>query len=465
MSSKLRHALRPHPIVLRNASFGRLWISQLQSDIGTWLMVIAVPLFVFHLTGSPAGTSIALISEAAPALFVAPFAGLLADRCDRRLVMAGSDALRAACVLSMLAVTAERQVWLIYAATFAENTFAQFFDPACGAIVPAIVGRGGELDEANGWSTASAGLVRLAGGPLGGVLYSALGFHALVLGDSGTYLVSALLVLSLPRSRPVVASLTSGRPDCRAGLDRAGRPPRAGWPGQAGPRGRAGRPGRLGRQGKSRVLTELAAGVRFLVSHRVVGFLVAANTLFLFANAALTVALVPLAVQLLHQGPRDVGLMMAALGVGYLAGAYPGRRVSATGSFRLPIVMCLIAADGAFAGFFNSRDLPMALVFIALIGVFGSGLLLLVNVQIQRQSPDQVLGRTRSAIGAIQMLAAVIGAALGGVLAARVGVVAMADLALVPVAAAAVLAWFTLPATIEGAGQPSPQSAPHPCPE
>ncbi len=417
MSSKLKHAGRSRPIVIRNASFGRLWISQLQSNIGTWLMVIAVPVFVFHLTGSPAGTSLAFIAEASPALFVAPFAGLLADRCDRRLVMAAADALRAASVLTMLTVTSERHIWLIYVATFAENTFAQFFDPAYGAIVPAIVGRGGDLDEANGWSTASAGVVRLAGGPLGGLLYSTLGFHALVLADCGTYAVSALMLVSLPVSRPIAA-------------------------GQDGPDGRSRR---------SRVAADLSAGARFLLDDRVVGALTAVTTLFLFANAALTIAVVPLAVRVLHGGPRDVGLLMAALGVGYLASAYAGRRMSASGYLRLPVAACLVACDAAFAGLFNSRELPMALTSIALIGVFGGGLLMLVNIAVQRRAPDQVLGRTEAAIAAIEMLATVAGAALGGVLATAIGIVPMADLALVPVAAAAVMAWFTLPTSTEDA--------------
>ena len=420
MSSKLRHAGRSRPILVRNASFGRLWISQLQSNIGTWLMVIATPVYVFHLTGSPAGTSLAFIAEASPALFVAPFAGLLADRCDRRLVMAGSDVLRAASVLTMLAVSSESHIWLIYAATFAENTFAQFFDPACGAMVPAMVGRGSDLEEANGWSTASAGVVRLAGGPLGGLLYSVLGFHALVLADSGTYVVSALLVASLPASRPSA-------------------------PGAAAPVGPA------SRSRRTRVVTELAAGVRFLLEHRVVCALVAVTTLFLFANAALTIAVVPLAVRVLHRGPGVVGLLMAALGVGYLVSGYAGRRVSSSGYLRLPVVTCLVLCDAAFAGLFNSRDLPMALISIALIGVFGGGLLMLVNVQVQRRSPDQVLGRTEAAIAAIQMVATVAGAALGGVLANAIGIVTMADLALVPVVAAAVVAWLTLPAATEDA--------------
>lgn len=405
MRSKLCYVAGLRPVVVRNGAFGRLWASQLQSNLGTWLMVVAVPVFVFHLTGSPAGTTMALIAEAAPAIICAPLAGMLADRLDRRLVMAGSDALRAASVLCMFVVTSERQVWIIYIAAFAENSFAQFFDPSYRAIVPAVVGRGSDLDEANAWFSVSSGLVRLAGGPLGGLLYSIFGFHFLVLADCGTYVVSSLLVLSLPVSRP--AERKADRPA---------------------------------------IFTELTTGLRFLFAHAALRGLTVVSALFLFTNAALTIAVVPLIVSVLHRGVRDVGLLMAGLGVGYLVSAYLGSRLSASGGLRFPTVFCLVGADGAFAGLFNSTDLMTAMIFITLIGVFSGALLQFINVQLQRQTPDHLLGRTTAAMTSSQMLITVLGASLGGLLATSIGVVPMADLALVPVLAAAVLAWRTLPA-------------------
>ena len=111
-------------VLLQNRNFGRIWISQLQSNLGTWLMVIAVPIFVFHLTGSPIGTSVAFIAESSPALMLAPFAGVLADRWNRRLVMAGSDVLRAVCVLCMMFAANSKLLWVVFVAVFAENSFA-----------------------------------------------------------------------------------------------------------------------------------------------------------------------------------------------------------------------------------------------------------------------------------------------------------------------------------------------------
>ena len=373
---------RPGPIVVRNRAFGRLWISQFQSNLGTWLLVVAVPVYVFQLTGSPTSTSIAVVAEAAPALMFAPLGGLLADRWSRRLVMAGSDAVRMACVLGMLLASRAGLVWVVYAAVFAENGVAQFFDPAYGAIVPQIVGRSADLDEASSWSSAASGAVRLAGGPVGGLLYGVVGFRWLVAADAATYLISALLLLGIavPPTRPNAP----GAPRSRSGL-----------------------------------LAELAGGVAFLRRDIVLRRLLMMSALFLFGNGALSAILVPYAERALHRGAGTIGLLMSALGAGYLAGAYVGRRLTRTGRLRHGTACCLAAVTGAFAGLFNCDQIGLALMFIALAGVPGAALLLLVRVQVQRKAPDLVLGRVMAAYGAMQTAATVLGAATGGVLAAR----------------------------------------------
>jgi len=399
-----------NPIVVRNRNFGLMWASQIQSDLGTWLMVIAVPIYVFSLTDSPISTSLAFIAEALPALFLAPFAGVLVDRWDRRLVMVGSDAVRAVCVLCMLFGANVKLVWVIYVATFAENSVAQFFDPAYSALIPTITGRGKDLDDANGWSAASSGAVRLVGGPLGGLLYGLCGFHWLVGLDSATYVVSALLVLSI-RVAPGDAVEVEQR----------------------------------------RFFAELGDGVTFLRRNQILRSLLVVSSLFLFANGALSIIVVPFVVHVLQRGAQEVGILMAGLGVGYLFGSYLGRFFSRRDSLRFGIVICLIAITCAFGGLFNTGSFAMALVFIAFLGAPGAALLLLVRVWIQRTTADRMLGRVTSAFTATHMAATVAGAASGGVLASAIGIVPMANLALVPMTVATATALMIVPARAKSA--------------
>jgi MFS family permease len=404
-------------ILFRHGDFGRLWISQLQSNLGNWLMVVATPVFVFHLTGSPASTGLAFIAEASPALLLAPIAGVLVDRWNRRLIMVGSDVLRTLCALCMLLAAQESRVWIIYAAIFAENSFAQFFDPAYSAIIPAITGRGKELDEANAWSSASGGIVRLAGGPVGGLLYGLLGFRWLVIADSMTYLISAALVLSL-----AVAPSTRGERS-------------------SGPDG----PTVSLRTRRMIVIADLREGITFLSGNAVLLSLLVVSSLFLLANGALSVIVVPFVVHVLHRGSQVVGLLMAALGAGFVLGSFIGRFLSRRGQLRLGTVSCLAALTAAFGGLFNSDQLGPALIFIALAGAPGGAFLLLVRVQIQRDTKDRMLGRVSSAFNAVQMTTTVIGAGLGAVLASSIGIVKMADAALVPLIISVVMAAIAVP--------------------
>lgn len=60
-----------------------LWAGDLVSDLGSWLLVLAVPAHVFLVTGSLRATGLTLAAEYLPILLLGPVAGVIADRCDR----------------------------------------------------------------------------------------------------------------------------------------------------------------------------------------------------------------------------------------------------------------------------------------------------------------------------------------------------------------------------------------------
>ncbi|MFU8872823.1 MFS transporter [Micromonospora sp. SL4-19] len=366
-------------IVLKNRRFGLLWGSQLLSNLGNWLMIVAVPVHVYAMTGSTMSSGFAFVAQTLPAIAFAPLAGVLADRWDRRLIMISADALRMVIVLALILVNDPSMLWLLYAAMFGESAIGHFFQPAARAVVPAIVGRGADLEAANSWNTIASGVVRLVGAPVGGALYALVGFDGLVVMDSVTYLVSAVLIFGMGRVS------VEAPPEHMSSSWLAGF-----WP-------------------------QVREGLAFLIGHPVLRATLVVSGLFLLANAALNVLLVPYVIGVLGGDASDVGVLMAALGGGFLASAYVGNVLSRSGRLRLPFTGCLLAIAVCFAGLFLIHHFTAALVFIGLAGLPGGSLLMLVQVQVQRQTPDQQLGRASSAFSAVEMAATVAGGAIGSV--------------------------------------------------
>jgi hypothetical protein len=58
-----------------------------------------------------------------------------------------ADLLRFGCVGVLMLVTSPGQLWLVLVEVFAENCGDPFFNPACAGLVPAVVGRGQDLDH------------------------------------------------------------------------------------------------------------------------------------------------------------------------------------------------------------------------------------------------------------------------------------------------------------------------------
>jgi MFS family permease len=189
---------------LRIPDFRLLWGGSLISSFGSWLLVLAIPAHILMATGSLRDTGLALAAEYLPRLVLGPVAGVFADRWDRRRVMITTNVFCAAAVAAMLLGTSPGRYWVLYAALVAENSGVVLYGPAVRARTPAIVGTGHLLSSANALNSLSSGIVRLIGGPLGGILLTVCGIRWLICADALSYLLSAAATF--------MTSRTSGQP-------------------------------------------------------------------------------------------------------------------------------------------------------------------------------------------------------------------------------------------------------------
>lgn len=187
--------------LVRNGSFARLWWSGAVSSFGDWISIFASLALGDQLAGNT-GTLVALLGRFAPALILGLFSGVLADRSDRRLVMAVTDLARAVLVLALVFVDTLSMLFVVQVGL---EIFAQVRQPAREAAVPQLVSKD-ELVAANAVSAiGSYGTF-----PLGAIAWflmsdiptrlgaaEAVPFRVGYITDSITFIVSAAIVLTL----------------------------------------------------------------------------------------------------------------------------------------------------------------------------------------------------------------------------------------------------------------------------
>src|SRR5260370_31248965 len=74
-------------LLLRNRNFFLLWLGQFVSLCGDWLLFIALPFYVYQLTGSILPTGIMLMAERLPRIVLGAIAGVFLGRCVRGWTM------------------------------------------------------------------------------------------------------------------------------------------------------------------------------------------------------------------------------------------------------------------------------------------------------------------------------------------------------------------------------------------
>ena len=85
--------------ILRQRNFALLWLGSLISFVGDWVLFIALPVYIYDLTGSALATGGMFIAQTAPRLLFGSIAGVFVDRWDRRRTMIVANLLSAAVLL------------------------------------------------------------------------------------------------------------------------------------------------------------------------------------------------------------------------------------------------------------------------------------------------------------------------------------------------------------------------------
>ncbi|HEY0737518.1 MAG TPA: MFS transporter [Herpetosiphonaceae bacterium] len=181
--------------------FSIVWFGQLISLIGSGLTRFALGVWVYQLTNSVTLFAFITLAVALPGIVLAPFAGALVDRWDRRKVMIASDTGAAICTLAiaLLLWGGNLALWHIYIAVGVSAVFNAFQMPAFMAAISLLVPKQ-HLGRANGMLQVSEAASQIVAPLLAGVLVLTIQLEGVILIDVITFLVgvAALLAVRFP---------------------------------------------------------------------------------------------------------------------------------------------------------------------------------------------------------------------------------------------------------------------------
>lgn len=372
------------PSLWRDPAYRLFLAVQTLSALGDSFSYVAIPLLVLHSTGSVVQMGVVTGLTGVASIVTGLFAGVIADRFDRKMLLVVGDGAR--CLLYALIPLVwlfAAPVWLIYTVVPVVGVFSMLFQVTYVTVVPALVAPD-QIARANGHLFATYAVAGVAGPALAGFVAAAAGPAAAIGIDSLTFAVSAVGVLFV-RIRP-------DRP--------------------AGP----------GKDGRGTVRGEFLAGARFLWAHPVLRPLTVLLSLLTFLTYGLTDLVIYLLKHDLGRPDTTVGYVLAAGTVGTFIASALVARVRSRMGFGASWITAFALAGVAVVCMGPARSVPVIAVLMT-VNVLCTGIAGISSMSLRQEvTPSRLLGRVTSAFWTIHSALGPLGAAAATAAAAGFGV-------------------------------------------
>jgi MFS family permease len=373
----LSHAWR----ALRHRNFRLFFGGQSISLIGTWMTRVATSWLVYRLTKSSLLLGTVGFAGQIPTFLLAPFAGVIVDRIDRRKVLVWTQALAMVQSLVLAALTLSHRINIgeVLALSIFQGIINAFDMPARQSFMIRMVEDRADLSNAIAINSSMVNTARLVGPSLAGLLIAATneGWCFLVDGVSYIAVIASLLMMRITHEQPEHSGATM--------VEQL----REGW-----------------------VYVSASLPIR--------------SILLLFSVLSLMgwpfMVLMPVfAAQVLHGGPHTLGFLMGAVGVGSLASALSlVVRKSVRGLLKM-IPLAAVVFGVGLIGFGSSRTLWLSLLLMVVTGFGMMQGLTTSNTILQTLVNENMRGRVMSYYTMAFVGMAPFGSLLAGTLAHAIG--------------------------------------------
>jgi MFS family permease len=296
--------------------FTIVWLGQIVSVLSTNMSAFALTIWVFQKTGSATALGLVQVFFITPLLIITPFAGVMVDRHNRKLMMMISDSVAGTATIVILVLQAfgVLQVWHLYVAAIFQGLGNAFQWPAYSAAISTMIPKE-KLGRANGMMS----LIDMGPGilapMLAGALLPIIGLTGILSIDVATFLLAILVLLSVHIPQP--------------------------------------RRTEEGAQAQGNILKEAAFGFRYIFARP---SLLGLQLVFFFGNLCAGVAFTVLAPMILLRTGNDSASLGLVQSAGAIGGVVGGVAMSAWGGFRRRV-------HGVLAGWIISS------FFFALMGL------------------------------------------------------------------------------------------------
>jgi len=378
------HAYR----ALRHRNFRLFFAGQSVSLIGTWMTRVATAWLVYNLTHSAILLGTVSFAGQIPTFLLAPLAGVLVDRWDRRRVLVVTQALAMIQSLALAALTLTHRITIteVLILSAFQGCINAFDMPGRQSFLMEMVEGRDDLSNAIAINSSMVNLARLVGPSLAGMLIAVTseGWCFLIDGVSYIAVIASLLMMRLPAVDPVKLAEAANR---------AGAP----------------------------LLTQLKEGWDFVRHFAPIRTILTLFALVSLMGMPFTVLMPIFAADVLRGGPHTLGFLMGALGVGSLASAIT---LVLRKSVRGLLKMIPIAAASFGVGLIGFGLSHMIWLSMALLLVTGFGMmqgLTASNTIIQTIVPEDKRGRVMSYYTVAFVGMAPFGSLLAGSLAHAIG--------------------------------------------
>jgi MFS family permease len=376
-----RTGLRSLLRALRHRNFRLYFIGQTISFIGTWMQRIALGWLIYRLTNSEFLLGLVGFVGQMPTLILSPFAGVIADRWNRhRLIIACQVVMMLqALVLAALVMTDTITVWEIVVLGIVSGIVGAFDMPARQTFMIEMLDDKNDLSNAIALNSSIVNGARLIGPSIGGILIALVGEGICFLLNGLSYIavIAGLLMMRL--------AVVESKPH------------------------------------RTKVWQELKDGIAYSARNVPIRSVLSMMALISLVGMPYTVLMPVFAKDILHGGPRVLGFLMGAVGLGALTGAlYMASRKTVLGLGKMiPIAAGIFGLS--LTAFAFSHVLWLSLPLMLFTGFGQMVQMAASNTLLQTIVDDDKRGRVMALYITAFAGMMPIGSLLAGALASRIG--------------------------------------------